>query len=74
MAPNNADWWHVKALALYRCRRPTEAIDDFRRAVSINPELSEAWSSMAIALNELELSDEAIAPAKRVTDLKPDDV
>jgi len=49
------------------------AIAGYREALTLDPDFSDAWEGLSMALADKELWDEAIAAAKRVVELTPDD-
>ena len=53
--------------------RLDEAVDGYRRAVEIDPELAIAWNGLAMALAQQGDLDGAIQAAKRLLELEPDD-
>lgn len=58
----NADAWHVKALALHHAfRRHDEALEAYRRALSLRPGFSEAHTNLGTLFVDLKRYDEAIA-------------
>lgn len=50
-----------------------EAIDGFQQALTLSPELSEAYSQLGIAYRLLRRYQEAIEPLTRAVELRPDD-
>ena len=49
------------------------AIEKYRSAIAINPDYADAFEGLSMALADTEQWDEAIAAARRVVDLNPDD-
>lgn len=49
------------------------AIAGYRDALALDPDFADAWEGLSMALADKELWDEAIAAAKRVVELTPDD-
>jgi tetratricopeptide (TPR) repeat protein len=50
-----------------------EAIAKYREAVAIAPTFADAWEGLSMALADKELWDDAIAAAKKVVELDPDE-
>jgi tetratricopeptide (TPR) repeat protein len=50
-----------------------EAIAAYREALALAPDFADAWEGLSMALADKELWDEAIAAAKKVTELDPDE-
>ena len=50
-----------------------EAIAKYREAVAIAPAFADAWEGLSMALADKELWDDAIAAAKQVVELDPDE-
>ena len=53
---------------------PERALNEYRKAIDADPNFTEAMHGMTRALEDLERFDEAIAVAKRIAELDPDDV
>jgi tetratricopeptide (TPR) repeat protein len=51
-----------------------DAVARYREAIALDGEFADAWQGLALALNELGQHEEAIAAAKRLCELTPDDV
>jgi tetratricopeptide (TPR) repeat protein len=51
-----------------------EAADSFRQSVAADDSFTEAMHGLARVLQDLELYDEAIAVARRICEIDPDDV
>jgi Flp pilus assembly protein TadD len=49
------------------------AIDTYREAVALDPTFADAWEGLSMALADKELWDDAIAAAKQVVELTPDE-
>ncbi|HXQ20467.1 MAG TPA: tetratricopeptide repeat protein [Candidatus Acidoferrales bacterium] len=50
-----------------------EAIAKYREAVAVEPSFADAWEGLSMALADKELWDDAIAAAKKVVELDPDE-
>ncbi len=50
----------------------SQAIDNYEKAVALNPRYEEALSNLAISYNKLKLYDKATVPLKRLVELKPE--
>jgi tetratricopeptide (TPR) repeat protein len=50
-----------------------EAIDKYKEAVALDPSLADAWEGLSMALADKELWDDAIAAARKVVELTPDE-
>ena len=51
-----------------------EAVAAYRDAIALDAEYADAWQGLALAYNDLGRHDDAIAAAKRLCELTPDDV
>jgi len=51
-----------------------EAVAAYREAIALDAEYADAWQGLALAYNDLGRHDDAIAAAKRLCELTPDDV
>ncbi len=49
------------------------AIAKYKEAVALDPNFADAWEGLSMALADKELWDEAIAAAKKVVELNPDE-
>ena len=59
--PNDANLQSNLSVALMRAGNPWAAVDAAKRAMTLNPKLPEAYSSLGHAYNVLEMSEEAIS-------------
>jgi len=50
-----------------------DAISKYRAAVALDSSFADAWEGLSMALADKELWEEAIAAAKKVTELSPDE-
>ena len=50
-----------------------EAISRFKEAVALTPQFADAWEGLSMALADKELWEEAIAAAKKVVEITPDE-
>ena len=64
---------HREAFLHFTENRLDEAIEGYRRAVEIDPELSLAWTGLAKAYQRRGEIDRAIEAAKKLVELEPDD-
>jgi hypothetical protein len=62
----------TSGVALYDLRRLEEALDNYDRAVAIEPDHAKAHTNKALALYELRRFDEAMASYDRAVALRPD--
>lgn len=69
--PNSADAYAVKGLAHYGLRNWGEAEEALRRAVSLNPSLSNAWNWLAITAKSQGRSQESLDYLARATAIDP---
>jgi len=51
-----------------------EAVACYLEAIALDAEFADGWQGLALALNDLGRHEEAIAAAKRLCELTPDDV
>jgi tetratricopeptide (TPR) repeat protein len=51
-----------------------EAVARYREAIDVDGDFADGWQGLALALNDLGRHEEAIAAAKRLCELTPDDV
>ena len=51
-----------------------EAVARYREAIDLDADFSDGWQGLALALNDLGRHEEAIAAAKKLCELTPDDV
>jgi len=51
-----------------------EAVARYREAIALDADFADGWQGLALALNDLGRHEEAIAAAKRLCELTPDDV
>jgi len=69
-----AESHYYAALDYFGEERYEEAIEQFRRALAIDPAFADAMHGLARVLQDLERYDEAIDVAKKITELNPEDV
>ncbi len=50
-----------------------EAIAKYKEAVAADPDFADAWEGLSMALADKELWDDAIAAARKVVELDPDE-
>ena len=51
-----------------------QAVEVYREAIALDPDFADAWQGLALACQALARHEEAIAAAKRLCVLMPDDV
>jgi len=51
-----------------------EAVARYREAIDLDADFADGWQGLALALNDLGRHEEAIAAAKKLCELTPDDV
>jgi tetratricopeptide (TPR) repeat protein len=61
-----------RSLALFNQQRFGDAVEAAQQALTINPNLAEAYNNMSAAYTALGQWDNAIQAARRALDLKPD--
>ena len=66
-----ADLWKLRGSAHLLCESWTQACDDYRQAIDINPSDCAAWSDLAFAQEQRHLTSEAIASLKKALMLDP---
>lgn len=66
--PNNADVWQFYAQALRSAGQLQQSIDASKRALEIKPDISNGWTQVAIAYNEMDMPDSALAALRRSAD------
>ncbi|HZP42862.1 MAG TPA: tetratricopeptide repeat protein [Candidatus Binatia bacterium] len=49
------------------------AIEKYRAAIALDPAYADAWQALALACNDLGRHEDAIAAAKKLVELAPDD-
>jgi tetratricopeptide (TPR) repeat protein len=69
-----AEHHYYAALDLFAEGRHEQAVEEYRKSLTADPLYTEAMHGLARALQELGRLDEAIAVAKRIAELDPDDV
>jgi|GEM_PF-285934 len=70
-APNDARGWAVRGILLYRLERHDEAVDIFRRALSLRPDWPEILGGLGNVFWSLERSAEAEEVLSKATELAP---
>jgi tetratricopeptide (TPR) repeat protein len=70
---NESTEHYRKGMALYGEGRYPEAIEAYRLALATKPDWSDCLQALAMAQMNAGLLDEALANAKRVTELAPED-
>ena len=65
---------YYAALDLFADRKQEQALVEYEKSVAADPTFTEALHGMARALQDLGRYDDAIAAAKRIAEVDPDDV
>ena len=65
---------YYKALDLVAEGHHEHAVAEYEKSIAVDPTFTEAMHGLARALQDLNRYDEAIAVAKRISELDPDDV
>ena len=73
-ARQKAEDHYYSALDLMADGKLEEAVASYRESLTADPAFTEAMHGLARALQDLQRYDEAIAVAKQITELDPDDV
>jgi Flp pilus assembly protein TadD len=73
-AREKAEDHYYAALDLITEGQNGPAVEEYRKALEADPTFTEAMHGMARALQDLGQLDEAIAVAKRIAEIDPDDV
>ena len=74
MSRADAEFHYYAALDLYADGHPDAAILKYREAISSDPTFLDALHGLARVYQDLSRFDEAIATARQIADLDPDDV
>jgi Flp pilus assembly protein TadD len=67
------DELYDRAIDLFGDGKAEDAVAVYREALALDPDFSDAWHGLAMALSELGRHDEAIEAGKRLCELAPDD-
>jgi tetratricopeptide (TPR) repeat protein len=59
--PNDADMWQLYAQVLKNSGQVQQSIAAARRALEVNPKIPNGWTQIAVAYNELNFPDSALA-------------
>lgn len=70
-APNKARLFNNLGVALCEANRPAEAVDSFKRAISLDNRYPDPYSNMSVAHSMLENTDEAINDLRKAIELAP---
>ena len=73
-ARQKAEDHYYAALDLFSEGKQEQALTEYEKSVAADPTFTEAMHGMARALQDLGRYDEAIAAAKRIAEIDPDDV
>ncbi|MCA9117149.1 MAG: tetratricopeptide repeat protein, partial [Planctomycetaceae bacterium] len=71
---DNPGFHYCRAVLLSRCERYSEAADEFRAALLVQPDSAELLRHLALNLIQAERTDGAASAASRAVSLAPDDV
>jgi tetratricopeptide (TPR) repeat protein len=74
MPDPNAEDHYYAALDFFAEGKHEEAIAEYRRAIEIESDFTDALHGLARAYQDLERYDEAIEVSKRLAELDPDDI
>ena len=69
-----AEEHYYAALDLVADGQPEQALTEYEKCLATDPSFTEAMHGMARVLGDLNRLDDAIAVAKRLADLEPEDV
>jgi tetratricopeptide (TPR) repeat protein len=69
--PNAFVLWNILGASAYQSHMLVEAINAYKKALSINPDYAEAYNNMGVALKDLGKIDEAIKIFKKAILIKP---
>jgi len=64
---------YLAGLKLFGQDRHAEAIEEYRKALELSPDWTEAMHALATACSKLGRHDEAIEVVERILELEPDD-
>ncbi|MGZ4837697.1 MAG: tetratricopeptide repeat protein [Terriglobales bacterium] len=65
---------YYAALDLFAEGKHDEAVEEYKRAITIDPEFTDALHGLARAYQDLQRYDDAIEIAKRLAELDPNDI
>ena len=71
--PDNSTAWYELGVAYANLGRFNEAIDAYRKAISIDPEYARAWYNLGITYGELSRHNEAIDAYRKAISIDPED-
>ena len=71
--PNSPVIWNILGASRAKIGMLDEAIDAYKKSVSLNPDFAEAYSNMGVALKNQDKLDESIEAFKKSILLKPND-
>ncbi len=70
--PNSINLYNIMGAANQSLGNLEEAIEAYKKAISLKPDYAEAYNNMGVTLNEQSKLDEALEAYKRAISLKPD--
>jgi Flp pilus assembly protein TadD len=73
-ARQTAEDHYYAALDLMAEGQPERSLEEFRSSLQADPSFTEAMHGLARALQDLDQLEEAIAVAKRIAEIDPDDI
>lgn len=63
--PNDADLWQLYAQVLKNAGQVQQSIAASKRALEVNPKIANGWTQIAVAYNELNFPDSALAALRQ---------
>ena len=72
--PFHAQAWHLSGVVALQCDEPALSRERVATAISLNPHDASMYYNQAMALERLQLNDEAIASYDKAIAIQPDDV
>ena len=71
-APESAEAWNNRGLALENMQRKAEGLSSYDRALNLKPDYQQAWYNRGVALRKLERYAEAVSSYDRAVEIKSD--
>ena len=72
--PFHAQAWHLSGVVALQCDEPALSIERVAKAISLNPHDASMYYNQAMALERLQLKEEAIASYDKAIAIQPNDV